>query len=58
MDWSQPYLLAAEDPCFPDNDISRCSFAIMEVRDVFNYAYMLLTCPGTVNELTLLFVRG
>lgn len=42
VDWQQPWLLSAEDPCFPENDISRMSYAIMDVRGCLANAYKVL----------------
>lgn len=42
VDYQQPWLLSAEDPGAPENDASKCSFGIMEVREAFANAYHVL----------------
>jgi len=54
IDWNQPYLLSAEDPCFPENDVSRMSYAIMDVRECLDKAYKQLKpkkVPNTVPSM-------
>ncbi|XP_050988364.1 terminal nucleotidyltransferase 4A-like isoform X2 [Labeo rohita] len=39
----RPSMLCIEDPNLPGNDVGRSSYGAMQVKDVFNYAYIVLS---------------
>ncbi|XP_051999959.1 terminal nucleotidyltransferase 4A-like [Xyrauchen texanus] len=38
-----PSMLCIEDPNLPGNDVGRSSYGAMQVKEVFNYAYLILS---------------
>ncbi|XP_030580409.1 terminal nucleotidyltransferase 4B [Archocentrus centrarchus] len=42
MDGYRPSMLYIEDPLQPDNDVGRSSYGAMQVRQAFDYAYVVL----------------
>uniref|UniRef100_A0A3Q3X7T8 Terminal nucleotidyltransferase 4B n=1 Tax=Mola mola TaxID=94237 RepID=A0A3Q3X7T8_MOLML len=43
MDGYRPSMLYIEDPLQPDNDVGRSSYGAMQVKQAFDYAYVVLT---------------
>ncbi|XP_077567815.1 terminal nucleotidyltransferase 4B [Stigmatopora nigra] len=43
MDGYRPSMLYIEDPLQPDNDVSRSSYGAMQVKQAFDYAYVVLS---------------
>lgn len=39
----RPSMLCIEDPNLPGNDVGRSSYGAMQVKEVFNYAYLVLS---------------
>ncbi|XP_051576080.1 terminal nucleotidyltransferase 4A-like isoform X2 [Myxocyprinus asiaticus] len=39
----RPSMLCIEDPNLPGNDVGRSSYGAMQVKEVFNYAYLILS---------------
>ncbi|XDV39797.1 hypothetical protein PO909_008986 [Leuciscus waleckii] len=39
----RPSMLCIEDPNLPGNDVGRSSYSAMQVKEVFNYAYLILS---------------
>ena len=52
IDGHRPSLLCIEDPLTPGNDIGRSSYGALQVKQSFEYAYIVLT--QAVNPLTML----
>ncbi|KAG1940159.1 terminal nucleotidyltransferase 4A-like isoform X1 [Pimephales promelas] len=46
----RPSMLCIEDPNLPGNDVGRRSYGAMQVKEVFNYAYLILS--HTVSPLS------
>uniref|UniRef100_A0A3B3ZYP8 Terminal nucleotidyltransferase 4A n=1 Tax=Periophthalmus magnuspinnatus TaxID=409849 RepID=A0A3B3ZYP8_9GOBI len=40
---SRPSMLCIEDPVQPGNDVGRSSYGVLQVKQVFDFAYMVLT---------------
>ncbi|KAK0148302.1 Non-canonical poly(A) RNA polymerase PAPD7 [Merluccius polli] len=40
---NRPSMLCIEDPVQPDNDVGRSSYSILQVKQVFDFAYMVLS---------------
>ncbi|CAL8248580.1 unnamed protein product [Lota lota] len=40
---SRPSMLCIEDPVQPDNDVGRSSYGVLQVKQVFDFAYMVLS---------------
>lgn len=43
VDGHRPSLLSIEDPLTPGNDIGRSSYGALQVKQAFDYAYIVLT---------------
>uniref|UniRef100_A0A146ZLI2 Terminal nucleotidyltransferase 4A n=1 Tax=Fundulus heteroclitus TaxID=8078 RepID=A0A146ZLI2_FUNHE len=43
MDGYRPSMLYIEDPLHPDNDVGRSSYGAMQVKQAFDYAYLVLS---------------
>jgi non-canonical poly(A) RNA polymerase PAPD5/7 len=52
IDGHRPSLLCIEDPLTPGNDIGRSSYGALQVKQTFEYAYIVLT--QAVNPLNTL----
>ena len=42
MEGQRPSVLCIEDPLIPGNDIGRSSYGVMQVKQAFEYAYIVL----------------
>ena len=42
MEGQRPSVLCIEDPLIPGNDIGRSSYGVMQVKQSFEYAYIVL----------------
>ncbi|KAJ3597708.1 hypothetical protein NHX12_001225 [Muraenolepis orangiensis] len=40
---NRPSMLCIEDPVQPDNDVGRSSYGVLQVKQVFDFAYMVLS---------------
>lgn len=42
LEGQRPSVLCIEDPLIPGNDIGRSSYGVMQVKQAFEYAYIVL----------------
>lgn len=49
-----PAVLCIEDPLIPGNDIGRSSYGVLQVKQAFEYAYIVLSQVGVASNLVSL----
>lgn len=47
LDGYRPLMLYTEDPLQPGNDVGRSSYGAMQVKQAFDYAYIVLNLTGS-----------